>query len=129
MGAMLSTARNFASNWIPGILPDEQSDHTNEESQEANHSHANSRLNLINQLLTNNNNRSNGLRFKSKNASGLNDFQSIHFASSYFMAGRKFKNLIDQNQTFLFGDQLDLGFILAHKPVNVTLFLLNKINC
>ncbi|RNA08487.1 RING finger protein 157-like [Brachionus plicatilis] len=118
MGALLSTARSFAINWIPGIGPGEQNDQTNNESQEINHSHANSRLNLINQLLSTSTNRSNGLRFISKNTTGLNDFQSIHFASNYFMAGRKFKNLIDQNQTFLFGDQLDLGFILANKPVN-----------
>lgn len=119
MGAILSAARNFATNWIPGISLIEQGDQTNEESPEISHSHANSRLNLINQLLSNNTNRTGGLRSKSKNSNGLNDFQGINFASNYYMAGRKFKNLIDQNQTFLFGDQLDLGFILTHKPANV----------
>ena len=32
---------------------------------------------------------------------------------------RKFKNLLQQTQTFLFGDQLDLAFVLAHKPACV----------
>lgn len=122
MGAILSTARNFATNWIPGLSSPQQDDQTNEDSPEISHSHANSRLNLINQLISSNTNRTGGLRFKSKNSSGINDFQNINFASNYYMAGRKFKNLIDQNQTFLFGDQLDLGFVLTHKPVNVKIY-------
>ena len=47
---------------------------------------------------------------------------NVSFASHFMIAGRRFKNLISQTQTFLFGDQLDLSFILAHKPVTVLLF-------
>lgn len=81
--------------------------------------HANSRLNLINQLTT----FANGRKKSSKN-NCLNDFQNVSFAAHFFMAGRKFKNIITQAQTFLFGDQLDLGFILSHKAILVfSLFL------
>jgi hypothetical protein len=82
---------------------------------------ANSRLNLINQLVT----FSSAANRKSKaNANAnLNDFQNVSFSSHFFLAGRKFKNLISQAQTFLFGDQLDLAFILSHRPVYVRLIL------
>ena len=56
---------------------------------------------------------------KTNGSSNLNDFTSITFASHFYMAGRKFKNLLQQTQTFLFGDQLDLAFVLAHKPACV----------
>lgn len=45
--------------------------------------------------------------------------QTVSFSSHFIIAGRRFKNLINQTQNFLFGDQLDLNFILAHKPVAV----------
>lgn len=83
----------------------------------SNPSHNNSRLNLINQLVTLSNNLK---KSKSNNSNNLNDFSNISFASHFFLAGRKFKNLINQSQTFLFGDQLDLGFILSHKPAIVS---------
>jgi hypothetical protein len=44
---------------------------------------------------------------------------TVSFSSHFIIAGRRFKNLINQTQSFLFGDQLDLNFILAHKPVVV----------
>lgn len=56
---------------------------------------------------------------KTNGPSNLNDFTNITFASHFYMAGRKFKNLLQQTQTFLFGDQLDLAFVLAHKPACV----------
>jgi hypothetical protein len=84
---------------------------------------ANSRLNLINQLVTFNTpaNR----KSKSSPNGNLNDFQNVSFGSHFFLAGRKFKNLISQAQTFLFGDQLDLAFVLSHKPVHVSAVPLN----
>lgn len=45
--------------------------------------------------------------------------QTVSFSSHFIIAGRRFKNLINQTQNFLFGDQLDLNFIMAHKPVAV----------
>ncbi|CAF0858506.1 unnamed protein product [Brachionus calyciflorus] len=123
MGATLSTARNYILDIWPlrttSEIETQQSDAVNDESQNLNQNQANSRLNLINQLLRTNSLRTNGItRPKTKNLNCLNDFQNVHFAQNYYMAGRKFKNLIDQNQTFLFGDQLDLGFVLSHKPTN-----------
>ena len=58
-------------------------------------------------------------KLKANASSNLNDFTNITFASHFYMAGRKFKNLLQQTQTFLFGDQLDLAFVLAHKPACV----------
>ena len=81
-------------------------------------SHANSRLNIINQLISFSS--GGGRKSKSNNNANLNDFQNISFNSHFFLAGRKFKNLINQAQTFLFGDQLDLAFVLSHKPVVVS---------
>lgn len=52
-------------------------------------------------------------RNKAVNQHGHN----VSFSSHFIIAGRRFKNLISQTQTFLFGDQMDLNFILAHKPV------------
>ena len=41
-------------------------------------------------------------------------------APQFFIAGRKFKSAsLTQTQWFLFGDKLDLGFILSHKPAHV----------
>lgn len=71
-------------------------------------SRANSRLNLINQLIT--------FKGKKSKTNNLGDFTNVSFSSYIYLAGHKFKNLIDQAQTFLFGDQLDLAFILLHKP-------------
>ena len=95
-----------------------------------------SRLNLINQLMSlngstphsfggRNQHRHRRLRHRltkkpKANAAGhLSDFASISFASHFFMAGRRFKSLASQAQTFLFGDQLDLAFVLSHKPASV----------
>jgi hypothetical protein len=58
-------------------------------------------------------------KLKTNSSSNLNDFTNISFASHFYMAGRKFKNLLQQTQTFLFGDQLDLAFVVAHKPACV----------
>lgn len=77
---------------------------------------ASSRLNLINQLIGLG---GSAVASRGKKASALNDFQNVTFANHFFMAGRRFKNIITQAQTFLFGDQLDLGFLLAHKPILV----------
>jgi hypothetical protein len=89
---------------------------------------ANSRLNLINQLV--NFSSAGNRKTKASASANLNDFQNVSFSSHFFLAGRKFKNLISQAQTFLFGDQLDLAFILSHRPVYVSfspLFFLNQI--
>lgn len=72
-----------------------------------------SRLNLINQLM--------GTRGGKRTTPGLGDFSNVSFASHFYIAGRRFKNIVNQAQTFLFGDQLDLGFLLAHKPILVQL--------
>lgn len=73
-----------------------------------------SRLNLIFNNLNGNNNRN------TKRKKGLH-LNNASFATHFIIAGRRFKNLLSQTQTFLFGDQLDLSFILAHKPVLVRL--------
>lgn len=86
---------------------------------------ASSRLNLINQLILLGGNGGGGgggimgNKRGGKTTNALTDFHNVSFASHFFMAGRKFKNIITQAQTFLFGDQLDLGFLLAHKPLLV----------
>lgn len=127
MGATLSTARQYIPQFLIGgqnensrmsrNLNATTDDLTNDTNyQTANMPQINSRLNLINQLLAFTN--ANGKKSKSANGN-LNDFQNISFSSYYYVAGRKFKNLITQTQTFLFGDQLDLAFILSHKPVSV----------
>ena len=122
------TANNTQLNTI-GTSSNEQNDYLPHQT--------NSRLNLINQLIVgfngnNNNNNVNrnrrsrsrsGLSNKKSKFNNLNDFTNISFASHFYMAGRKFKNIIGQTQTFLFGDQLDLGFILSHKPVAVSFVL------
>lgn len=85
---------------------------------------ASSRLNLINQLTSLGvvaaSAAARRTRRSKKSANSLNDFNNVSFAAYFFMAGRKFKNVITQAQTFLFGDQLDLGFLLAHKPIMVS---------
>lgn len=92
---------------------------------------ASSRLNLINQLVGLGANPAPS-RYSKKSNNGLNDFQNVSFANYFFMAGHRFKNIITQAQTFLFGDQLDLGFLLAHKPISVfnssILAAINQIN-
>ena len=65
-----------------------------------------------------------GLSLSIDNSQAVNPRQkkslsNVSFSSHFLIAGRRFKNLINQTQTFLFGDQLDLSFILAHKPVVV----------
>lgn len=80
---------------------------------------ASSRLNLINQLTNLGGLAGTSRRFISRKNGTLNDFNNVSFAAHFFMAGRRFKNIITQAQTFLFGDQLDLGFLLAHKPIMV----------
>ncbi len=52
---------------------------------------------------------------------------NVSFSSHFLLAGRRFKSPINQTQSFLFGDQLDLGFIMAHKPVVVLYMILNVI--
>ncbi len=68
-------------------------------------------LNLANYVNTDTNNK--------------NKKKSTQFASHFMIAGRKFKNIIDETQAFLFGDHVDLSFILAHKPVVVSSCLKN----
>ncbi len=76
-----------------------------------------SRLNLIlNSLHLTNSNNTNDNKQNKKSS----QFNHISFASHFIIAGRRFKNIINQTQAFLFGDQLDLSFILAHKPVVVS---------
>ena len=57
---------------------------------------------------------------KKRKLNNPNDLQSVTFAAHFFMAGKRFKNLIGHTQNFLFGDNLDLNFILSHKPVAVS---------
>jgi hypothetical protein len=73
----------------------------------------NSRVNLITNNNENNNNNNNNKRKKGHSLS------NVSFGSHFLLAGRRFKSVINQAQSFLFGDQLDLSFILAHKPVTV----------
>lgn len=75
----------------------------------------NSRLNLIYNQITS------SAANKSKRKKSRNDLFNVSFSAYFFIAGRRFKNLVNSAQSFLFGDQLDLSFILAHKPVNVSL--------
>ena len=57
---------------------------------------------------------------KKRKLNNPNDLQSVTFAAYFFMAGKRFKSLIGHTQNFLFGDNLDLNFILSHKPVVVS---------
>ena len=95
---------------------------------------ANSRLNLIAQLLNfnssnnnnNNNNNNNGATSNNSDSkrqpkSSTNDLINVNFSNHFYMTGKKIKNLANQAHLFLFGDQLDLSFIVSHKPVNVTI--------
>lgn len=79
----------------------------------------NSRLNLIYNQITS----SAGVAAaatKIRRKKNRSDLFNVSFSAYFFIAGRRFKNLVSQAaQTFLFGDQLDLSFILAHKPVTV----------
>jgi hypothetical protein len=89
-----------------------------------------SRLNLLAQLLnfnSSNNNNSNNLasnnnESKRQNKSNATDLINVNFSNHFYMTGKKIKNLANQAHLFLFGDQLDLSFIVSHKPVNVTIF-------
>ena len=90
---------------------------------------ANSRLNLIAQLLnfnSSNNNNNNGATSNNSDSkrqpkSSTNDLINVNFSNHFYMTGKKIKNLANQAHLFLFGDQLDLSFIVSHKPVNVTI--------
>lgn len=131
MGLVLATARrpwqtnNDANNNTnsPSALFADHLIGLNTSSTEVTNTQANSRLNLINQLVAGSNSSSSSNRKSKSSAAGgsnLSDFQNIAFSANFFLAGRKFKNLINQAQTFLFGDQLDLAFVLSHKPVVVS---------
>ena len=128
MGSLVSLSRRF--------MPTNSSSENNG-ANPMNGDHfmqTNSRLNLINQLIHLNGasaatvtqqnaptayrRRRLGKKPKTNNGN-LNDFANVTFASHFYMAGRKFKSMANQVQTFLFGDQLDLAFILAHKPAVV----------
>lgn len=76
-------------------------------------------------------NRASDIRFsflshflnKKRKLTNSNELQTVQFASYFLMAGRRFKNMIGHSQNFLFGDNLDLNFILTHKPVIVSLII------
>lgn len=72
--------------------------------------------NLINQLIA----RTTG---NSRKPNGIGGTANVTFSAYFFMAGQRFKNVVSQAQTFLFGEQIDLAFLLKHKPVAVSLLV------
>jgi hypothetical protein len=128
MGQALSTAQqNILNRFLNNPNPNEINNLNNNflfgnNSDAPGTANPNTRLNFINQLISISNSSARNRKSKSnQNAALLNDFQNIQFGSNFFLAGHKFKNLVSQAQTFLFGDQLDLAFIVSHKPVVVRL--------
>jgi hypothetical protein len=91
---------------------------------------ANSRLNLLTQLFsfssTLNSNAnvngtgSSGNGSKRQTKSSASDLINVTFSTHFYMTGKKIKNMANQAHSFLFGDQLDLSFVVSHKPVNVS---------
>jgi hypothetical protein len=89
---------------------------------------ANSRLNLLAQLLNFNSSNNNNIATtnindssKRQQKSNTTDLINVNFSNHFYMTGKKIKNLANQAHLFLFGDQLDLSFIVSHKPVYVTI--------
>lgn len=105
MGILLSVGRENLDSGTRNI--------NNNPNNESNNNNAtnipNSRLNLLYNQISN----------KNKKKKSRNDLFNVSFSAYFYIAGRRFKNLMTQAQNFLFGDQLDLSFILAHKPVMV----------